>query len=95
MTEYLPNRRIEMADGTILDAEMGVNGNSAWIWFNDDTTMMTAMTTLCDTSKTARLAFTVVGNATVYEGFTVLTNVSLQDNGRVKARLINPAIPSY
>ena len=93
--QSLPERRVVMADGTVLDAEIGQHANSVWIWFKDDTTLVEAAVLLSNPEKTASMTFVYPGREVVHTGYTVLTDVRNQGDGKIEAKLINPAMPNY
>ena len=83
----LPERHVEMADGTILDAEIGQAGPDLWIMYNDGTDYVTAAKQAGNPAKTARMIFRYPGYEQTWEGYTDLIMLKTGVDGHIQARL--------
>lgn len=92
VNEEKPYRYTELADGTILNANAGFDGDSSvWIWMLDPddphNNMMQALLLFGDEEKTRQIKMHIGDRVDTYEGFTNLTAVQLETNGLVNIRL--------
>lgn len=83
----LPERHVEMADGTILDAEIGQAGPDLWIMYNDDTDFVAAAKQCGNSAKTVRLVYRYPGFEQAWDGYTSLIMIKTGVDGHIQARL--------
>lgn len=87
-----PNIYTELADGTILNASCGFDGESGiWIWMSDKddpvNNMAAMFTIFSDPKKTATIISNIRGIEEVYEGYTKLTILQVDYNGCVHIQM--------
>ena len=83
-------RQTEFADGTILKADAGENGDDLWIWMQDEhdknNSFVRLARLLSDPEKTAKITYTIGDDVQEFEGFTLLDTLKM-DGGKISARL--------
>lgn len=88
----MPEICTELADGTILNASCGFDGEaSVWIWMRDaddpDNSMAGMFATFSDPEKTATIVSHIRGIDQTFEGYTRLTILQLDLSGCVHVQM--------
>lgn len=84
-------RQTELADGTILKADAGGNGDDLWLWMQDENDKNNSFVRLArllsDHAKTAKITYTIGDDVQEFEGFTALNVLKMDGDGTISARL--------
>lgn len=91
-TNTTPEIYTALADGTILNANCGFDGESGiWVWMRDaddpDNSMASMFAIFSDPAKTATITSYIRGIEATYEGYTRLTVLQLDYNGCVHVQM--------
>ena len=93
MAAKKPDFWVEMADGTELNAEAGCSGRNLWIFFKDPKMTILKATQICNnTAKTSRVVYHYPGGEFIYEGYTTVTTVRVNDQDLIDVRLRKTAV---
>lgn len=88
----MPDIFTELADGTILNANCGFDGESSiWVWMRDkddpNNSMASLFAIFSDPEKTATIKSNIRGIEATYEGYTRLTVLQLDYSGCVHVQM--------
>lgn len=91
-TNTMPEICTELADGTILNANCGFDGETGvWVWMRDpddpDNSMAAMFATFSDPEKTAAITSHIRGIDQTFEGYTKLTVLQLDYSGCVHVQM--------
>lgn len=89
MTQEFP--KVQLADGTELNADAGYANGDLWIWLNDaskgNKDFLKAVRLFSDPAKTAEIKYTAAPTVEqIWENMTQLTTVTLTD-GKLSIRM--------
>lgn len=92
MSETMPDIYTALADGTILNANCGFDGESGvWVWMRDaddpNNSMAAMFSIFTDPAKTATITSHIRGIEQTFEGYTQLTVLQLDYNGCVHVQM--------
>lgn len=85
---------VVLNDGTSLFGTAGetYEGGDLWIWFDQEITMMEAVTLFSDPEKTSKITVNVSKiDQQVYMGYIVLSMVQKRPDGKVSVRMNRPS----